>query len=47
MQDFFAAFALTAFLITQKPQDTDEPATTWARDAYEFADAMLKVRTQR
>ena len=47
MQDFFAAFALTAFLITQKPEDTDEPAITWAHDAYEFADAMLKARMQR
>jgi hypothetical protein len=44
MQDFFAAFALTAFLINEKPQDTDEPAITWAKDAYEFADAMLKAR---
>jgi hypothetical protein len=44
MQDFFAAFALTAFLINEKPQDTDEPAIAWATDAYEFADAMLKVR---
>ena len=44
MQDFFAAFALTAFLINERPQDTDEPAITWAKDAYEFADAMLKAR---
>jgi hypothetical protein len=45
MQDFFAAFALAAFLINQKPEDTDEPPITWARDAYEFADAMLKARS--
>jgi hypothetical protein len=44
MQDFFAAFALTALLINDKPGETDEPPITWARDAYEFADAMLKAR---
>ena len=44
MQDFFAAFALTAFLINYKPSESDEPPITWARDAYEFADAMLKAR---
>ena len=45
LRDYFAAKALQAFLRNQKPQNMDQPAITWARDAYEFADAMLKART--
>ena len=44
LRDYFAAKALQAFLRNQKPQNMDQPAITWAQDAYEFADAMLKAR---
>jgi hypothetical protein len=44
LRDYFAAKAMQAFLRNQKPENTDEPPSTWAEDAYTFADAMLKAR---
>ena len=44
LRDYFAAKAMQAFLLNEKPQNTDEPPSTWAEDAYVFADAMLKAR---
>jgi hypothetical protein len=44
LRDYFAAKAMQAFLRNEKPQNTDEPPSTWAEDAYVFADAMMKAR---
>ena len=44
LRDYFASKAMQAFLRNARPEDTDEPLTTWAQDAYDMADAMLKVR---
>ena len=44
LRDYFAAKAMQAFLRNQKPEITDEPLSTWAQDAYDMADAMLKAR---
>jgi hypothetical protein len=44
LRDYFAAKALQAFLRNARPEDTDEPPSTWAQDAYTFADAMLEAR---
>ena len=46
LRDYFAAKAMQSFLLNQKPENTDEPATYWAQSAYEFADAMLEVREE-
>ena len=46
LRDYFAAKAMQSFLLNQKPEHTDEPATYWAQSAYEFADAMLEVREE-
>ena len=46
LRDYFAAKALTSFLLNQKPEHMDEPATYWAQAAYEFADAMMEVREE-
>ena len=45
LRDYFAGKVLQSFLLNQKPEDTDEPATYWAECAYEFADAMMEVRS--
>jgi hypothetical protein len=44
LRDYFAAKAMQAFLRNARPEDTDEPPSTWAQDAYTFADAMLEAR---
>ena len=44
LRDYFAAKAMQAFLRNAKPENTDEPPSTWAEDAYVFADAMMKAR---
>ena len=44
LRDYFAAKAMQALLRNQKPENTDEPISTWAQDAYDMADAMLKAR---
>lgn len=44
LRDYFAAKAMQACLRNAKPEDTDEPLITWAQDAYDMADAMLKAR---
>ena len=44
LRDYFAAKAMQAFLRNLPPNDTDEPPSIWAHDAYEMADAMLKAR---
>jgi hypothetical protein len=46
LRDYFAAKAMQAFLRNAKPEDTDAPPSTWAQDAYTFADAMLKERAK-
>lgn len=46
LRDYFAAKAMQAFLRNLQPQEVDEPYSTWAGDAYEMADAMLKAREQ-
>jgi len=44
LRDYFAAKAMAALLLNNKPEETDEPLLFWARDAYLMADAMLKAR---
>ena len=44
MRDYFAAKAMAALLLNNKPEETDEPLLFWARDAYLMADAMMKAR---
>jgi len=44
LRDYFAAQVVVAFLHNSRPEDTDEPYLTWAKDAYQMADAMLKAR---
>jgi hypothetical protein len=44
LRDWFAGQAMHAFLRNLPPHDVDEPYSTWAGDAYEMADAMLKAR---
>ncbi len=44
LRDYFAAKAMQACLQNARPEDTDEPLITWAQDAYDMADAMLKAR---
>ncbi len=44
LRDYFAAQAMHAFLRNLPPHEVDEPYSTWAGDAYEMADAMLKAR---
>ena len=46
LRDYFAAKAMQAFLRNQKPENTNEPPIQWARDAYQFADAMMKAREE-
>lgn len=44
LRDYFAVNAMHAMLRNQPPHAVDEPYATWADDAYDIADAMLKVR---
>jgi hypothetical protein len=44
LRDYFAAKAMAALLLNNKPEETDEPLLFWARDAYLMADAMMKAR---
>lgn len=44
LRDYFAAKALQALVLNKPPHLTDEPPSSWAEDAYDFADAMLAVR---
>ena len=46
LRDYFAAKAMQVFLRNLPPHEVDEPYSTWAGDAYEMADAMLKAREQ-
>ena len=46
IRDYFAAKAMQVFLRNLPPHDIDAPYSIWAGDAYEMADAMLKVRAQ-
>jgi hypothetical protein len=44
LRDYFAAKAMAALLLNNKPEETDEPLLFWARDAYLMADAMMEAR---
>lgn len=46
LRDYFAAKAMQVFLRNLQPHEVDEFYSTWADDAYEMADAMLKARGQ-
>jgi len=45
LRDRFAMAALTGFLAANPQRDLDHP-DYWAREAYERADAMMRLRTQ-